>query len=540
MKFTANQSATPTSEFAGSRTSRQSAAMGWTCVQCTFLNANDSAANCGACNAIRVLQCPTCKGEIKYGKRLHVNGKTYHPDCFCCTGCKRPLPSRFQVVNGGNYHPECAPKSKPITKTTTTTRMGGGKPVQNGKYNSPVQKENCSKNANVKSNGNAKSNGNGGGWNCPSCTYFNTNDAAPTCAACDAIRIMKCPGCKGEIKFGQRVNVDGKAYHPDCFRCAACNGKFTTSKFQVKDGEYYHHECYKQLYHPRCDVCEGFIPYQPGTQKISYKVMPFGDLKYCAEHEHRDRCCSCQRVEPTVPGREFHKLSDGRKVCHDCCNYLVLDSLEAQGVVKEVWTYMRDIGIHLPEIPVYLVESPVLNEQCNAHKKTKTLMKGNKPVEGHVTRGLCLSEVSQIQHMVRSGKHAVPRVASIEKKRSVNAILILHGLPYDLTASVLAHEATHAYIKLSDNFPDHIPPKVEEGICQLMSYLFLKYKHMMERKNSKKRTYQGRLRKFYMHQLKNDISPVYGDGFREAYEAYKRVNSLQRMFDAIRHHASFP
>ncbi|KUF91639.1 hypothetical protein AM588_10007878 [Phytophthora nicotianae] len=354
--------------------------MGWTCVQCTFLNANDSAANCGACNAIRVLQCPTCKGEIK---------------------------------------------------------MGGGKPVQNGKYNSPVQKENCSKNANVKSNGNAKSNGNGGGWNCPSCTYFNTNDAAPTCAACDAIRIMKCPGCKGEIKFGQRVNVDGKAYHPDCFRCAACNGKFTTSKFQVKDGEYYHHECYKQLYHPRC-----------------------------------------QRVE-------------------------------AQGVVKEVWTYMRDIGIHLPEIPVYLVESPVLNEQCNAHKKTKTLMKGNKPVEGHVTRGLCLSEVSQIQHMVRSGKHAVPRVASIEKVDLFERDPDSAWTTYDLTASVLAHEATHAYIKLSDNFPDHIPPK-------------------------------GRLRKFYMHQLKNDISPVYGDGFREAYEAYKRVNSLQRMFDAIRHHASFP
>jgi hypothetical protein len=77
-------------------------------------------------------------------------------------------------------------------------------------------------------------------------------------------------------------------------------------------------------------------------------------------------------------------------------------------------------------------------------------------------------------------------------------------------------------------------------MCQLMSYLFLKYKHMMARKESKKRTYEGQLRKFYMQQLKNDTSPVYGDGFREAYAAYKRVNSLQEMFDAIRHHASFP
>jgi hypothetical protein len=39
--------------------------MGWTCAQCTFANANDAAANCGACSAIRVLQCPTCRKEIK-------------------------------------------------------------------------------------------------------------------------------------------------------------------------------------------------------------------------------------------------------------------------------------------------------------------------------------------------------------------------------------------------------------------------------------------------------------------------------------------
>ncbi|CAH0478496.1 unnamed protein product [Peronospora belbahrii] len=351
---------------------------------------------------------------------------------------------------------------------------------------------------------------------------------------------MQCPGCKEEIKYGPRTNVNGKAYHPDCFRCTACHGKFTSNKFQVKDGEYYDHECYKQLFHPRCDVCEDFIPYQPGTQKISYKVMPFWDLKYCAEHDNCDRCCSCQRIEPIDPGRHFHTLTDGRKICYDCCKFVVLDSNEAKGVVKEVWAYMKNIGINLPKIPVYLVESPVLNEHRKAHKKTDTLMHGNNPVIGHVTRGLCLSEVSQIQHMVRSGKHAVPQVTSVEKTRSVNAILILYGLPYDLTASVLAHEATHAFIKLRDDFPDSIPPKIEEGICQLMSYLFLKYKHMMERKECKKRTYDGRLRKYYMQQLKNDLSPVYGDGFREAYVAYKRVNSLQEMFDAIRHHASFP
>ncbi|RLN92732.1 hypothetical protein BBJ28_00018689 [Nothophytophthora sp. Chile5] len=157
---------------------------------------------------------------------------------------------------------------------------------------------------------------------------------------------------------------------------------------------------------------------------------------------------------------------------------------------------MLTVVLYGLQIPVYLVESPVLNEQCNAHNKTSTLMNGNKPVKGHVTRGLCLSEVSQIQHMVRHGKNAVPRVTSIEK--------------------------------------------IEEGMCQLMSYLFLKYKHMVDHKGSEKHTYEARLREFYMEQLENDLSPVYGDGFREAFEAYQRTNSLQTMFDAIRRHAMFP
>ncbi|CAH0486913.1 unnamed protein product [Peronospora farinosa] len=506
--------------------------MTWTCMQCKCQIVNESAANCDICNALRVLECPTCKNDIKYGKRLHVNGKTYHPDCFCCNSCKKPLSSRFQVVNGSNYHPECASKSKTMTKITTTKKEeSGGTSVPNNK---------CKSKTNVKTIGDTTGHdvAHGDGWRCSTCTFFNINDAASSCAACDAVRIFQCSGCQGEIKYGARTNVNGKVYHPDCFRCTACHEKFTSNKFQVKDGEFYDYECYKQLFHPRCDVCEDFIPYEPGTQKISFKVMPFSDLKYCAEHENCDRCCSCQRVEPKNPSRQFHSLSDGRKVCHDCCKYFVLDTKEAEGVVKEVWAYMKSIGINLPEIPVYLVESPVLNEHRSAHKKA--LMNGNKPVKGHETRGLCLSEVSQIQHMVRSGKQAVRQVASIEKTRSVNAILILHGLPYDLTASILVHEATHAFIKLSDDFPDHIPPKIEEGMCQLMSYLFLKYKHMMESKNSKKRTYEGRLRKFYKRQLQNDVCPIYGDGFREAYAAYKRVNSLQKMFDAIRHNASFP
>ncbi|KAF1318779.1 Da1-related 1 protein, partial [Globisporangium splendens] len=144
---------------------------------------------------------------------------------------------------------------------------------------------------------------------------------------------------------------------------------------------------------------------------------------------------------------------------------------------------------------------------------------------------------------MRRGRSRGPEVVSIEKNRSVNAILILHGLPYDLTAQVLAHEATHSFIKLSDGFPDHIPMMVEEGMCQLMSYLYLKYKQLIEEDETNpkmKASFPARLRQFLVMQIENDQTPVYGDGFRAAFEAYNRVHSLQKMFDSLRRTGQFP
>ena len=62
-----------------------------------------------------------------------------------------------------------------------------------------------------------------------------------------------------------------------------------------------------------------------------------------------------------------------------------------------------------------------------------------------------------------------------DSESSVTAILCLSGLPLDLTASILAHEDAHAWIKLHSNFTIKklISKQVEEGYCQLVAILFL-------------------------------------------------------------------
>ncbi|DAZ92865.1 TPA: hypothetical protein N0F65_003044 [Lagenidium giganteum] len=376
-------------------------------------------------------------------------------------------------------------------------------------------------------------------WSCEACTFQNADDAMTTCEMCATMRTIKCAQCGGEMRVGPRLMAQGKTYHPQCFRCAACHGTFEMQQFQVHEGDPYHTPCFRELFHPMCEVCDHHIPFDATSQRIMFREVPFWKSRYCLTHDDRERCCSCTRLEPLSLAKRFDMLSDGRKVCHDCCMSIVLDTHEAQAAVRDVWQFMASIGIDLPELPVYLVEYSTLNEHQHATHSMGTLM-GRTPATTYVTRGVCLSEVSSIQHLVRLGGNAIPQLVQLETNRSVSAILVLHGLPYDLTAQVIAHEATHAYIKLNSSFPTDIPLQVEEGVCQLMSYLWLKYKHVVAETTGSVAPFASRLREFYMQQIENDQSEVYGDGFREALEAYNRTHSLQRVFDSIRSSKQFP
>ena len=53
----------------------------------------------------------------------------------------------------------------------------------------------------------------------------------------------------------------------------------------------------------------------------------------------------------------------------------------------------------------------------------------------------------------------------------VTAILVLFGLPWLLTGSILAHEVMHAWLHV--NGFRGLAPEVEEGLCQLMALLWL-------------------------------------------------------------------
>ncbi|KAG8384507.1 hypothetical protein BUALT_Bualt04G0125100 [Buddleja alternifolia] len=379
-----------------------------------------------------------------------------------------------------------------------------------------------------------------------------------------------CAGCNSEIGHGRYLSCMGAVWHPECFCCHACNLPISDYEFSMSDNRPYHKSCYKDLHHPKCDVCKNFIPTNVAGL-IEYRAHPFWHQKYCPSHENdgTPRCCSCKRMEP-VDAR-YLILDDGRKLCLECLDSSIMDTHECQPLYLEIQDFYEGLYMKVEQqVPLLLVEREALNEA----------MEGEKNGHHHMpeTRGLCLSEeqtVSTISRRPRIGGYRIIDMFTepyrLIRKCEVTAILILYGLPRLLTGSILAHEMMHAWLRL-EGYPN-LSPNVEEGICQVLAHMWLDSEIVAgsgssnvastsspssssssssaspsssstpsssgSSKKGKRSQFERKLGEFFKHQIESDTSAAYGDGFREGNKAVLKYG-LKRTLDHIRLTGSFP
>ncbi|KAG0566096.1 hypothetical protein M758_7G036700 [Ceratodon purpureus] len=351
-----------------------------------------------------------------------------------------------------------------------------------------------------------------------------------------------CAGCKQPLGYGRFLSCLGKNWHPDCFVCKMCSKPIADREFSVQGGDAYHRDCYKELFHPKCEVCTQFIPTN-AAGLIEYRSHPFWNQKYCPRHE-RDgtpRCCSCDRIQTAEV--QYPALEDGRKLCLECLETAVVDTKECQPLYRDILKFYKHVGMMIDqEVPMLLVARDALNEAREGEKE------GMHTSE---TRGLCLSEEQTITTVFGGksrGRNPFPSIWTEPHKLvrhcEVTAILVLYGLPRLLTGSILAHELMHAWLRLEGGFP-HMRPEVEEGICQVMSHIWLSAE--LRRAENKASTSQkgvntpaqAKLGQFYLHQIATDSSPIYGDGFRRGLAAVNQFG-LSRVLEHLRLTANFP
>ncbi|GAA0178601.1 actin or actin-binding cytoskeletal protein [Lithospermum erythrorhizon] len=365
-----------------------------------------------------------------------------------------------------------------------------------------------------------------------------------------------CGGCNREIGYGNYLGCMGAFFHPECFRCRACGYPITEHEFSLSGKDTYHKSCFKELTHPKCEVCHQFIPTN-SAGLIEYRCHPFWSQKYCPAHEHDNtaRCCSCERLESW--NARYVSLGDGRSLCLECMESAIMDTGDCQPLYHSIRDYYEGMNMRIDQqIPMLLVERHALNEA----------IEGEKHGFHHMpeTRGLCLSEeqtVTSIQKRPRVGGRGLIGMRTqphkLTRKCEVTAILVLYGLPRLLTGAILAHELMHGWLRLKGY--RNLSPEVEEGICQVLSNMWLETEVMPNLKDgpstsmassssssawqtSKKGAKSGvenKLGEFFMHQIEHDASPAYGGGFRAANAAVNKYG-LRRTLDHIRYTGNFP
>ncbi|KAL1369672.1 hypothetical protein HN51_000052 [Arachis hypogaea] len=370
-----------------------------------------------------------------------------------------------------------------------------------------------------------------------------------------------CAGCNSEIGHGRFLSCMGGVWHPECFCCHACNLPITDYEFSMSGNRRYHKSCYKELHHPRCDVCKNFIP-PNSAGLIEYRAHPFWMQKYCPSHE-RDgtpRCCSCERMESR--DTKYLLLDDGRKLCLECLDSAIMDTHECQPLYLEIQEFYEGLNMKIEQqVPMLLVERQALNEA----------MEGEKNGHHHLpeTRGLCLSEEQTVATILRrprigAGYRVIDMITEpyrLIRHCEVTAILVLYGLPRLLTGSILAHEMMHAWLRLKGY--GNLRPEVEEGICQVLAHMWLDSEiyagsgsdsassssassssssspsSSTSSKKGKRSDFEKKLGEFFKHQIESDRSSAYGDGFREGNQAVLKYG-LRSTLDHIRLTGSFP
>ena len=380
-----------------------------------------------------------------------------------------------------------------------------------------------------------------------------------------------CCVCNG--RNGKMLVAMDRKFHVECFRCMSCNdlidplSVFAVSVDPMGEQQPLHRKCYAEFYGVQCAVCRKAIPANDDGSVSFIKHPFFNTEQMCpchADESGRRRCTGCHRFEPE--DEPFADLNDGgRCVCYSCCRSVIINNEDVKPLWQEVLKFFEfvlglPIWQEMRDIPILVVDQAALNESqmqdgTSAHSDSSQIM----------TRGLCLSEHEGSMHMSTSFRVPAQRfnesISAFEacnhsgfmdfdvgnlkgnSKSEVMAILCLSGLPRDLTASVLAHEATHAWIKLHPDFKirKQLPAQVEEGCAQLVAYLFLSdgLEPSAMRASTGKGPTDEKLRQYFKFSIETDDNDIYGEGYRKAAAAYSSIG-ITALLNHVVHYQAFP
>ena len=303
---------------------------------------------------------------------------------------------------------------------------------------------------------------------------------------------FKCNGCKKPFGGKAFVVFRNRAFHPDCLKCPSCR-KPVKGNYVELDKMPWHPVCAQKQTAPLCSVCRN-----PLTQ--NYFVDFWGNA-FCNNHDGHPECSSCSRLVCENLTNGGMQYPDGVVICNKCSLNGVSTQERADSIAIEMRSALASVGLKLnsTQTPVKLCGRDELNDASHHD------FHENHPILG-VTRTTTTRQKGRIL------------------ARNFDCILIQINLPEEHFRTVMIHELTHAWFFY--NYYENLPLKVEEGMCVLMEYIWLRN---LDTKDAE----------FRRKQIELSTDPIYGDGFREARESLKHM-PLTSLLEFIREKKKFP
>ena len=306
------------------------------------------------------------------------------------------------------------------------------------------------------------------------------------------IQCFKCNSCKQRFGNAPYIAFKGRLFHAHCFVCPGCRQVIEESYVSYR-GMPWHPACAQRQTAPLCCVCRNPLPHR--------YLVDFWGNQFCHSHANHPECSSCGRLVCDYITDGGMQYPDGVVICNRCALHGVATQERADRIARQMRSALASIGLELnaTQTPVTLCGRDELNgaRHHNFHD--------NHPVLG-VTR-------TTITH--RRGRILA---------RNFDRILIQINLPEEHFRTVMIHELTHAWFFY--NYFENLPLKVEEGMCVLMEYIWLKNQKTKEAE-------------FRRRQIELSCDPVYGDGFRAARQSLKYM-PLSTLLLFIKQKKKFP
>ncbi|XP_056117775.1 actin-binding LIM protein 3 isoform X4 [Rhinichthys klamathensis goyatoka] len=334
-------------------------------------------------------KCDSC-GDFISGEVVSALGRTYHPQCFVCSVCRKPFPIGDRVTFRGKecVCQQCSLKlvnsNEPIKIHGPSHCAGCKEEIKQGQSLLALEKQwhvSC--------------------FRCQTCGLVLTGeyiskDGIPYCESDYHAQFgIKCETCNRYIS-GRVLEAGGKHYHPTCARCARCQMMFTEGEEMYLTGS--------EVWHPVCKqssraerklrlrrTSETSIS-PPGSSisspsrvicaKMENEILDYKDLAALPKvkaiyevqrpdfwsYEPSQRYCSDDRLERLSYGESLGTLSPYSQDMYDGMDMRLRRS-SSPGYIDSPTYSRQGMSPIMPRSPQHYYR---YDNQCNPATKSKT------------------------------------------------------------------------------------------------------------------------------------------------------------------------